>query len=230
MNRSVLFRIRAGRAAFTLIELLVVIVIIAILAGLLLPVLSSARARGDNIQCVANLRQIGTAIGSYVADNDGTLPGPLVTEQLPTYNDTMGGSLAANIAKYLGMPPGGPTLQKAPTFLCPSYVKVVPKLDSPVYAVESISKAVPVIPPFGDNENSKAPLRLAALSGLVDGSGNPVSLVDTIAVRDFVKSDATLVTQWVTWDSKHPVHGDHLNALFYDWHVGAVATNTLQPK
>src|ERR1700728_2742494 len=62
------------KAAFTLIELLVVIAVIAILAGLLLPALASAKAQGKDAACINNLRQTGLGIRLWADDQGDKYP------------------------------------------------------------------------------------------------------------------------------------------------------------
>jgi prepilin-type N-terminal cleavage/methylation domain-containing protein len=66
---------------FTLVELLTVIATIAILASLLLPVLSKAKIKAQRTACLSNLRQLGLAWVLYKDDNSG-----LLTESYPVNN------------------------------------------------------------------------------------------------------------------------------------------------
>lgn len=67
------WKLAAGNG-FTLIELLVVIAIIAILAALLLPVLSRAMQKGKDIKCLNNLKELCAAELMLLSDNDGKMP------------------------------------------------------------------------------------------------------------------------------------------------------------
>src|SRR4051812_6749331 len=68
------FARRGTRRAFTLVELLVVIAVIAILASLLLPVLSKSKLRATDAECLNNQRQLTIANTLYVNDAKGSCP------------------------------------------------------------------------------------------------------------------------------------------------------------
>ncbi|MFA6713882.1 MAG: prepilin-type N-terminal cleavage/methylation domain-containing protein [Victivallales bacterium] len=101
---------------FTLIELLVVIAVIAILVSMLLPALTKARDVSKRINCVGNMKQIGTAVNFYVSDNNLYLP--------PLWGQTKEEAWRMMVSPYLGKETG----ELSPLFYCPSqaYVNGVP--------------------------------------------------------------------------------------------------------
>jgi prepilin-type N-terminal cleavage/methylation domain-containing protein/prepilin-type processing-associated H-X9-DG protein len=73
MDKSIRSSKQKPGLGFTLIELLVVIAIIAILAGMLLPTLAKAKAKGQAIKCMANNRQLTLSWLLYANDNNDSL-------------------------------------------------------------------------------------------------------------------------------------------------------------
>ncbi|NLB54520.1 MAG: prepilin-type N-terminal cleavage/methylation domain-containing protein [Lentisphaerae bacterium] len=117
------------RKGFTLIELLVVIAIIAILAAILFPVFSSARAKGRQAACTSNLKQISTAFRLYVDDYEGMCPPLVNTDEIKV---TYGGSSTTTGTWIMNQ--ARPALldryMKTKNFVCPDdiYTKGVAKL------------------------------------------------------------------------------------------------------
>lgn len=107
---------------FTLVELLVTIAVIAILAGLLLPALNSAREKAHEVSCRNNLKTIGIAQTGYSAAFDEWI--------VPNYNSRWRGSEEGNLWNLDGYWTGqltrfgtvyGRYKHLKSTYFCPSY-------------------------------------------------------------------------------------------------------------
>lgn len=118
---------RAARG-FTLIELLTVIAILAILAGLLFPVLASARRSAQKSTCGSNLRQLAVAIQLYAQDYDQVLP--------RWFNgDPFAGVWDRTVSPYV---------RADRVFLCPSNTKSVPGAIVRSYALPRNVSGLPL--------------------------------------------------------------------------------------
>ena len=76
-SRTRCLRVKTPKA-FTLIELLVVISVIAVLMGILLPVLGRVRKQAQSVRCLAHLKHLGTAVAVYATEYDGQFPRSVV--------------------------------------------------------------------------------------------------------------------------------------------------------
>jgi prepilin-type N-terminal cleavage/methylation domain-containing protein/prepilin-type processing-associated H-X9-DG protein len=210
------------KAAFTLIELLAVISIIAILAALLFAATGPARKAGDRTKCLANLRQIGAAISTFIADHEGQLPGPLRANQSCWCNKADPATLGHQLASYLGV-----TLdyekRRMDVMVCPAWQRGAYKDDEsflPFLLNTEVMVNGSVINPWGDADLSETPSSPAAVPKvLVSLSDVPLSRI--WAIQDFdMQSIAIKKPPGI---AAKPVHGDKRNALFFDFHVESVA-------
>ena len=215
---------KLGRRGFTLIELLVVIAVIAILAGILLPVLSQAKRKAYRTTCLSNLKQVGVAMHTYADDHDDYLPGPLVAGARASYDQTSSQELIFHLAPYLGLPEPGPKTIVARVFVCPGYEKNAPELNSligrKVYLLNDDIDPDPAvrIPPFG------YPMAPTADPQRLTGLESRVGMPDLFAITDVDQALPNLNPGVGWWDDlpNAPVHGQVRNKLFFDSHVEAV--------
>lgn len=229
-------RKRAARA-FTLIELLVVVAIIAILASLLLPVLGRAKQAAYKVQCVNNLKQLGTAINMYADDHGDALPGPVWQGLFHVYDDKHTLFMPYYIASYLSQPAPSPTIQVAKAAICPANAHTsawkdfpqsspVTGLNQPISYVVSVNVTNVgndlVTRPFGYPYD----LLPSAYPGMTNEPTKRLKQIRdpslSMAIEDADQLNAVPLAGYYPYLPEKKIHGTVRNELFFDWHVEGV--------
>ena len=196
--------------AFTLVELLVVITIVAVLVGVLLPVFGAAQENSRTAACASNLRQIGAALLSFAAENNGVLPlaGANFPYQPPAQRN--GGALGwtEQLEPYAGT--------DRAIYVCPSSRRLIPNNVQYGYFMGCHAA-------YFANHNQFAAVRLSLLSApskyILGGDISSNSILD--GANDSDKDDYTQDPGFASVPS--PFHRGKVNLLFADGHVSAYA-------
>ena len=194
-------------AGFTLIELLVVIAIIAILAAMLLPALSKAKAKAQGIYCMNNLKQLQLAIIMYADDNNDKLPynqGAYVISQWVNGNMSWGNDPQNITTLYLTHPLSqiAPYVAKnTAIFKCPA--DVVPAANGPRIRSVAMNGYMGDIGTAGNPANPGAP------NGIMAAVNGAFTWKRYLKMTDIDRPGPSMA--WVLMDQ----HPDSINDPFF---------------
>ena len=197
------------KRTFTLIELLVVIAIIAILAAMLLPALSKARAKARFANCMSNQKNLAMAVTLYVDDNKDTFPHESVegTRAPSTIGDKYANWVVLT-APYVGDNTTQATQVKKIHF-CPA--------DTINNAQNGSQRGT-----YGINANvssrSRSMVKSASATMLLSGSGSNTANGNFFT---FVMPTYMNAYKDVMYPQMEARHGDNAPAAYIDGHVSS---------
>lgn len=211
---------KTQRKGFTLIEMLVVIAIIALLASLIVPTVSSTLKRASQTKALSNFRQMGLIIMIYGVEKNGQLPGPLYTNQRSGYRQGLPLGIGTKLWYEMGLPEPMSDFQPIPLLIVPALWKWQYTIGDPNPGAYTVIRDVPLPDgttghPFGLSNNSSLPtMKLFQLPDPSStwaiwergGQGDPIP-----GNRSF----------------SEPIHGKRRVVLFFDGHVEAFPSHQL---
>lgn len=228
---------KSTRPGFTLIELLACLFVVAILLGLLLPVLSGARAAGYRSVCATNQRQIGIAFVLYLQDNKETLPqyasepsmsdwkygGATVASEAGTAPPTLMLDASRPINRYIDNSRDGiASPETVMLFSCPADRGVFARAsDVATRGATSILERGSCFREFGTSFRANAMLLDSTISG-IDDSARPLKMSDIATNHSRLLLLGDTAWYYATRDAGNP------DALFEaSWHQTQDAGNML---
>jgi len=221
------------KKGFTLIELLVVIAIMALLMGILMPALSMARKQGQQAVCQSNLRQVGLAAALYADENEHRLPrGTGSGPDILWFQVFM---------PYLAHDKDKQDYRDVESYRCPSYLdkrqtvcyvvngwgfkneidKVgfeVMNLTVKLINYRHLSKTIYL----ADNEDG-------FWREIIETTGSPGLAKCDVWAREHMPSSNSTTTNRSRRVARNR-HRKAYNALFADWHVERVSSETSLPE
>lgn len=219
---------------FTLVELLVVISIIGLLAALGIPAIKAGQDKAKQAACSSNLKQLGVALSSYLAENNGVFPG----------HHTMSGIIVwpHRLRPYLG--------NNHDLFWCPAedrntkwpvtYTSPTPHSNPQLASYGYYQGETPFRPTtrfsYGYNDWGTGP---GGLGASVDDPNNPLPRIANIVKPSqmYAIGDTTSDGRWDTAidpynDTEAPRgrHGGGANMLCVDGHVENIKVENLRSR
>jgi prepilin-type N-terminal cleavage/methylation domain-containing protein/prepilin-type processing-associated H-X9-DG protein len=228
----------ASRKGFTLLELLTVIVIIAVLVALTFPIYGKIAAARNKVGCASNLRQIGAGVMAYAGENDGYFP---PCSSFPPATPIPNAPWNLAIARYVGAPTdASPSmLFKCPADIRPynvsgtNYARSYSFASTPNFASANSLANVGLMQTQSAGNNIFPSRRMVEVTApqdtlmIAEWWSNSAG-----AVRDNFQKGYNFSVIDSGWaleadvpkdpKTKKYYHGDTMNVLFVDGHVGSV--------